>query len=385
MAIFTKKTIISVAGFASIFLAIGVNSILSADQEKMPPPQVKPQRPIVSVTAVSPVSKQAQITAYGEVTSRNQLSITSQVDGQVVYISPKLLTGNTFKKGEVLLKVEPIAYQQNLSNALATLADAKLALAQEELNSEQAKQEWLQSELANEQASALVLHQPQLAVAKANVAMATSAIAKAKYDLAQTTLLAPFDALVVSKNVQAGTNIQVGTALAQLYDISLFEVSLPLSYQQWQLLPGNSPQSLAEISVQLIDETNGNKWLAKVDRFEQHINGQSRQRSLISTIKRPIELAQPLFPGTFIKASITGKAVEQLWKLPASALIDNNTVWQVNDNDLLVHLPINVVFSQNNTVYVQPIDKLAQANIVNRPLSSYLVNMKVSAKIEELL
>ena len=87
MAIFTKKIIISVAGFACIFLAIGVNGILSADQKKMPPPQVKPQRPIVSVTAVSPISKQAQVTAYGEVTSRNQLSITSQVDGQVVYLA----------------------------------------------------------------------------------------------------------------------------------------------------------------------------------------------------------------------------------------------------------------------------------------------------------
>lgn len=381
----TSKKIISIAAFACIFLAIGINNILSADQQKTPPPQATPQHPIVSVTAASPLSKQAEIAAYGEVTSRNELSITSQVDGQIIYISPKFLTGNTFKKGELLLEIEPIAYQQSLSNALATLADAQLALAEEQLNGEQAQQEWLQSGLASEQASELVLRKPQLAVAKANVTMATSAVAKAKYDLAQTKLVAPFDALVVSKDVQVGTNIQVGTALAQLYDISLFEISLPLSYQQWQLLPTNSAENLKNMRVQLTDETNGATWLAKVDRYEQHINSQNRQRALIAKVERPIELSQPLFPGTFVKAAISGNAIEQLWQLPASALIDNHTVWQVNDDDLLVQLPVNLMFSMNNAVYVQPVNQLSQAKIVNRPLASYLKNMKVEPKIEEAL
>lgn len=381
----TKTTLISIAGFVCIFLAIGANNILSATQQETQPPQAEPQYPIVSVTDVSPRSKQAEITAYGEVTSRNQLSITSQVSGQIIYISPNFLTGKTFNKGEVLLEIEPIAYQQSLANALATLADAKLALAEEQLNNEQAKQEWLQSGLATEQASELVLRHPQLAVAKANVTLATNSVAKAKYDLAQTKLVAPFDALVVSKDVQVGTNIQVGTALAQLYDISLFEISLPLSYQQWQLLPKNSPESLKDMHVQLTDETNGTTWLAKVDRYEQHINSQNRQRALVVTVERPIELTQPLFPGTFVKATITGNAIEQLWQLPASALIDNNTVWQVNDEGLLMQLPVNLVFSMNDAVYVQPLNHLSQAKIVNRPLASYLKNMKVDAKIEEVL
>ena len=384
MAVFTKKTIITIAGFASIFVAISVNSILLADQKKMPPPAAKTTHPIVSVTQVSPVSKQAKITAYGEVTSRNQLAITSQVSGHIVYMSPKLLTGNTFKKGDVLLEIEAIAYQQSLANALVTLADAKLALAQEELNSEQAKQEWSQSTLATEQASALVLRKPQLAVAKANVAMANATVAKAEYDLAQTKLLAPFDALVVSKDIQVGSNIQVGTALAQLYDISLFEVSLPLSNQQWQLLPSDSAL-LRDIKVELSEESTGNTWSAKVNRFEQHIGSNNRQRALIASVERPIESPKPLFPGTFIKASINGKAVEALWKLPASALINNNTVWQVSDDNLLVHLPVRVMFSHDNIVYVQPIEQLTQAKIVNRPLASYLLNMKVETKTEETI
>lgn len=387
MSIINKKSLATIAGITSIGLAIVINGALSANQQQTPPPQVVAQSPIVSVSEVMPISHQASITTYGEVKSRNQLAITSQVSGQIVYLSEKFHTGNTFKQGELLAEIEPIVYQQALANAQANLADAQLALAQEELNSNQAAEEWQQSGLANEQASDLVLRKPQLVAANAKYTMAKKEVEKAQYDLTQTKLIAPFDALIVSKQVQVGSNVQAGTTLADLYDVSLFEVSLPLSAQQWQLLPknNNTAEQFANIEVQLADETNHIQWLAEVDRYEQHLDAKSRQRSLVAVVEQPIALANPLFPGSFVKATIKGQKIPQLWKLPASALIDNNTVWQVNDEDLLVYLPIKVMFSENNAVYVQPITPLQQAKIVNRPLSSYLVNMKVDAKIEELL
>lgn len=387
MSIINKKSLATIAGISSIVLAITINGALSANQQQTLPPQVAPQYPVVSVSEVMPISHQASVTAYGEVKSRNQLALTSQVSGQITYLSAKFLTGNTFTKGELLAEIEPIVYQQSLANAQANLADAQLALAQEELNSNQAAEEWQQSGLANEQASDLVLRKPQLVAAKAKYTMAKKEVEKAQYDLAQTKLIAPFDALIVSKQVQVGSNVQTGTTLADLYDVSLFEVSLPLSAQQWQLLPkvNNTVEQLANIEVLLADETTHEQWLASVDRFERHLDTKSRQRSLVAVVEQPIALASPLFPGSFVKATIKGQEITQLWKLPASALINNETVWQVNDEDLLVYLPIKVMFSENNAVYVQPIEPLQKAKIVNRPLSSYLVNMKVSAKVEELL
>lgn len=387
MSIINKKSLATLAGLSSIILAVVINNTLSANQLQTSPPKAIPQYPVVSVTQVTPVSHQASVTAFGEVKSRNQLALTSQVSGQITYLSEKFLTGNTFKKGELLAEIEPIIYQQALANAQANLADAQLALAQEELNSNQAAQEWQQSGLANEQASELVLRKPHLAAAKAKFIMAKKAVEKAHYDLAQTQLIAPFDALVVSKQVQAGSNVQTGTRLAELYDVSLFEVSLPLSSQQWQLLPKakNIAGQLSGIEVHLTDESSQEQWLAKIDRFEQHLDNKSRQRALVAVVEQPIALTAPLFPGSFVKATIKGEEIAQLWKLPASALIDNHTVWQVNNEDLLVHLPIKVMFSEKNAVYVKPTSDIEEAKIVNRPLSSYLVNMKVVVKTEELL
>ena len=383
MQVFTRKSLVTLGGLASIFIAISVNSVLSANQQQTPPPKVAPQYPVVSVTEVAPMSHQASVTAYGEVQSRNRLSLTSQVSGQITYLSPKFLTGKTFEKGELLAKIEPIVYEQALANAKSDLADAQLALAQEELNSTQAAQEWLQSGLAGESPSDLVLRKPQLAAARAKYAMASKAVAKAEYDLAQTQITAPFDALVISRAVQVGSNVQSGTSLGDLHDIALFEVALPLSLQQWQLLPGS--EQLANIEIQLKDEGSEEQWTAQFDRFEQHIDSQSRQRSLVAQVDNPIKRLTPLFPGTFVKATLTGSAVEALWQLPASALIDSNTVWQVNENGVLDFLTVKVIFAQGKNIYVQPVENIDRARIVSRPLSSYLQNMKVDAQVEETL
>lgn len=377
-----SKLVITAIAAASIFAAVGINSVLSASQKRTPPPQAPAVAPMVSVTQVKAVTGSASVTAYGEVTSRNQLDLTSQVSGQLVYLSPKFLSGKQFAKGEVLARIEPVIYQQALAAAKANLADVKLALAQEQLNSEQAKQEWQQSGLATETASDLVLHIPQLEAAKMKHEMSLKALEKAKYDLAQTEIVAPFDALVVARSVQLGSNIQTGTVIGQLYDTSLFEVSLPLSAQQWQLLPNSYAEGNANITVELVDQANQHRWQARVDRRESHINSATRQRSLVVAVDKPLAQQAPLFPGSFVKAELTGQSFSGLWQIPASAMIDTGRVWQVTEQGVLAYLPVQLKFSDGNYAYVLPKADVKQAQVVNRPLSSYLENMKVQVKVE---
>lgn len=382
MPFITKKVVITLGCVASIFLVISLNSLLMANHHKSPPAKVEPLYPTVAVTKAKPIAHSAKVTAYGEVQSRHQLALTSQVYGQITYLSDKFLTGKTFKSGELIARIEPIVYQQALADAKSTLADAKLSLAQEEVNSAQAKAEWQRSGKYGQH------NELALQAAQAKYQMALQAVSKAEYDLAQTNIVAPFDALVVTRSAQLGSYIQVGGEVATLYDISLFEVALPLTSQEWQLIAPQSVQSPAQFAdlqstkITLVDETKGNRWQANLDRFEQHINQESRQRALIASVSNPINRQTPLYPGTFVKAQIEGQPIEQLWQIPASALIDNNTVWQVNEQGLLKRLPIELLFSDGNLVYIKPVVAQAEALIVNRPLASYLADMKVSPVAE---
>lgn len=227
MNINKSKLIITLAMAGSIFVAIAVNGVLSAAQQRTPPPKAPVEPPVVSVVNTQAMSEAASIVAYGEVVSRNTLTLTSQVSGQITYLSPKFLSGNQFAKGELIAQIEPVVYQQALASAKANLADAKLALAQEELSSEQAAIEWQQSGLSQESASDLVLRKPQLEAAQAKYEMSKQALRKAQYDLTKTKIVAPFDAVIQSRQVQLGANVQSGGTIAELIDIALFEVALP--------------------------------------------------------------------------------------------------------------------------------------------------------------
>jgi len=380
MNIINRKSVVSVVALASIFVAIAVNGALTEERQHAKPSQNAPQYPVVSVTQTTQVSHQATVVAFGEVKSQQQLDLTSQVSGQIVYLSPKFHSGYRLVKGEVIAKIESIAYQQALASAQMNFSDAQLALAQEKLNSSQAAAEWLQSGLGKEVASDLVLRKPQLAAAQASYKLWLKAVDKAEYDLSQTVLKAPFDALVVSRSVQLGSNVQTSQTLAQLFDTSVFEVSLPLSSSQWQLLPSSD---MKNVVVNLTGASIDDQWRATTGRVEQHLDDASRQRAMVAEIKQPLDLTNPLFPGTFVTATIVGEAIDGVWKLPASALINSNTVWQVNEQGVLSHLAVSVLFSQDSDIYVKPVNGVVSTQIVNRPLASYLVAMKVDPILEE--
>ena len=67
-------------------------------------------------------------------------------------------------------------------------------------------------------------------------------------------------------------------------------MSLPLSTQQWQLLPKtqNLAKYLANIKIQLTDEISTKQWKGTFNRFEQHLDSKSRQRAIIAKVLYPI-------------------------------------------------------------------------------------------------
>ena len=334
----------------------------------------------VSVVKVETSQYSPVIQGFGEVKARYQLSLTSEVTGRVTTISNQLETGRLVKKGELLATIDQTKYRQAVSEARANLASAQLDVLEEERKGEQAQQEWQRSGLSGKPDSPLVLRQPQLEQVKAALENAEQELIEAEYNLKNTQVYAPFDSLVVSRDIQLGSYLQEGSQIARLYSTDVAEVYIPLSENQWSYLPTLGNQQLStntqEWSVTLTDSHNQNTWIGSVTRVEQHVDSASRQRSLIVSIKKPLDKTSPLYPGTFVTASIKGISINNLWKLPQSAISQQGYVWFVDaDNKLAKELVIKQ-FEQGDNVFVTPLsDKSAQ--IVKRPLSSYSVGSYV--------
>ncbi|WP_158678197.1 efflux RND transporter periplasmic adaptor subunit [Pseudoalteromonas sp. T1lg23B] len=384
------SVMMSVTAFGCVFIYNKAHSVTDkpeAMQQIIQQTVVKQANlPQVGVISVNADTYRASVTGLGEVTPRYKLNLTSDVSGKVVSLSDKFSSGQILKKGDILATIEDSTYQAQLAQAQAQVAQAELELAQEKRQGEVAYQEWLLGKDGGQKATPLVLRKPQLAAAKANLAYAQQALNKAQVALDNTIIKAPFDALVVARDIQLGSYLSANTSIGVLYDIERVEISIPLSERQWQELNvkinGELEKDLWPVGVELANN-NLAQWRGYVSRIESHIDTNTRQRSVIVVVEQPLAHNEPLFAGSFVKVTLQG-VQDELFKLPASAISQSGDVWFVDEQGQLHKQSANKVFSKDSSVYVKPL-ATQPLKIVKRPLSHFVEGMMVKAVDEALL
>lgn len=247
----------------------------------------------------------------------------------------------------MLLKIDDARYREVVASAESALASARVTLLQQQLNQTQAKTEWRRSGLSGSPDSELALYEPQVKAAQAAVEHARRTLVKARSDLEKTVIRAPFNALVISRSTELGGYTQSGTELAVLYGTDQVEITLPIATKDWRNLPQN-PEDNNVWQVTLSDTESEHQWQGYVHRMAQHIESNTRQRALIVRLDNPLDQSPPLFPGTFITASIPGKTIENVWQLPASTVTQNNEVWFVDNNNTLTKVPAKIRLRMND-------------------------------------
>jgi RND family efflux transporter MFP subunit len=325
------------------------------------------------------------ITGFGEVKPVHEIGLTSEISGRVTQLSNAFRTGQIVLKGEVLAQIDPTNYEQALAQAQSSLEEAKLGLLEEERQSKQVLSEWKRSGVKGKPASELVLRKPQLAFAQAKLKSAEANVKKEKRDLDNTLIRAPFNSLIVTRDIQPGSVIQTGTKIATLYSTDKVEIRVPLSDTQWiQLMSGHN--DIKNQSVTIASSTGEGKWKGVIDRVEKHLSNDTRQRAVILSVSKPFEQEIGLFPGSFVQAHIEGAVVNNLWELPASSISQKGDIWFVGSNGQLNSAKVKRFFDIEDSTYVYPKDGqgFATNQIITRPLSHFRKGMLVRIKDEGL-
>lgn len=380
MKISPVPVVVTLVAIVCIGLAISYNGQKMAQQANGPKPEpAKSVAPNVSVINAVPSTYQAYVSGHGEAKAHWALSLKAQVKGEITNMSEQFATGNVVKKGQVLAQIDNTEYLQAVASAKATLADAKLALQEEQDLGNQAKREWQRSGVTQAPSSPLVFRTLQLEAAQATADNAQYALQTAQRDEKNTHISAPFDAVILSRDVDLGTYVSIGDTLATLNSTDKVEISVPLSLSQWQNLASDKSGE-----VILSDVTTQNQWHGYIARFEQHLDDSSRQRSVVVALDKPFEQATPLLPGTFLAVQIAGKALNNVIKLPASAVSQEGLIWYVNEQNTLMSIQAQKLFERGDYVYISPIEGHTNLRVVARPLVSYLNDMLVNPIVEEM-
>lgn len=373
-----KPVLLTALAFATIPAALIYTDYAISNQSLPEQIPEKDNIPKVTTLSLSSGKYSSMIQAFGEVQAVEEVSLSSQISGRVIWRNSNLSHGAQIEKGDVLVRLDETDYKAALANARQTLAESSLALQQEKRQHSQAIKDWARSGI-QQKASALALREPQLNAASARYKAAIAMVNQAKRDLNQTQISAPFNAVVIDRNITLGSYIESGSVLATLKGSDQAEVSLALSDQQWRQLPN----SINHLKVDIYNPNDPSyQWLGQVNRLSSVIDHKTRLRNLIVTIDHPLNQSKPLLIGSFISASIQGAEIDNLLALPASALTADGYIWWVEENRLK-RKSVKPVFDHQGQIFITDRDLPKQIQLVRKPLQSYLPEMRVKAQIAE--
>ncbi len=317
--------------------------VTEPEPRKMP---IRENLPEVTIQRLQPVDYQVLLKSQGTVNARTESTLVSEVRGKVTSIFPAFRAGGFFEEGEVLLEIDPRDYQLAVTIAEAALARARLALAEEEARAYQAKIDWERMN-PNETATDLVLRQPQLNEAKANVAAAIAQLENARLDLERTRIAAPYAGRVLSKNADVGQFVSPGNNLASIYAVDYAEIRLPLNERQLsffqipEIYRDSNPQAENQPPV-ILTYSQGNQsyqWPARIVRSEGAFDTRSRQLFVIAQVDNPyIKQADnrpPLKVGSFVQAEIQGDLLKDVFVIPRELYRKNEYIVMIRPDDTL--------------------------------------------------
>ncbi len=315
---------------------------------------------LVETLAVTRGSRAVKVVGTGTVQPFREITLTPQVGGRLLEVSPNFVAGGFFRTGEVLLRIEDTDYRLAVDKARATLAKAEYELANEQGLADVARREWERMGFSGEQPSPLVLREPQLKNAGASLLSARAALGQAELDLARTLIKAPFDGLVRSESVDPGQVVRVGTAVATLIGSEQAEVlvPLPLAELDWLAVPrpgSAGPGAAAEIRLSTGDDQH--RWEGRLDRVLGEVDPQGRMARAVIKVADPYGLQAggserpALAMGTFVEVTLHGRQLDDVVVLPAAALRDEQTVWVAREQKLQVR-PVEVLRRTRDEVVI---------------------------------
>ncbi len=308
------------------------------------------------------------IEAEGTVMAAEAVELRPQVSGEIIDLSPQLVPGGFFSKGEKILEIDPRDYKFALQRSNAELERARYELELEEGNQVIAKQEWemLGDEMQTSEAGRnLALRKPQLKFRKAALEGATSSVETAKLNLERTVIKAPFNAVVQQENVDPGQVINPQATIARIVGTDRFWVRalIPVDKLPFVDLPETTGEKGADAEIIYKTETFTVTKKGYVSQLLPDLQPNGRMARVIITVEDPFDLKKPgqertpLLIESFLRVNIAANTLENMYQVPRIALregdrifiMDNENRLEVREVKIAWHLPDSIVIKKGLT------------------------------------
>lgn len=351
-----------------LILSTGVAGLVALILLKSDPPREErvDNSPIVETVRVKAEAGSVWVRSTGLVQAARSVTLSAEVPGQVVLVSSQFVTGGDFKKGDVLLQIEPSTYQNAVAVATADVTQRQLEVLLAEEEAAIARDEWdrLKERYGDEGVpptstlGSLVLREPQLKLSKAALLGSKAQLEDAQYRLERTKIRAPFNGRILNRMADIGQYVGLGGVVASFYGTDVIEIPVALTSSQAALLTDlytlDVDVAPRVVQVRSSFASDGDVWEGHVHRVEGALDEITRTLRVIVRVEAPYDTergGQPLLIGSFANVEIEGRRLERFFSLPRDALREGNQLWMYKNGKLSVR-NVSVVQIFENTVLV---------------------------------
>jgi multidrug efflux system membrane fusion protein len=160
----------------------------------------------VQVAAVQQKTVPVFLTALGTVTAYNTVTLQARVSGQLLAVN--FQEGQTVKKGQLLLEIDPRPYQAALDQAIGTLAKDEANLKNMQAEAERYTALYQAGVVSKETQQLQISNQGQ---AVGSIDADKAAIEAARVNLGYTKIYSPIDGVVGLRQVDPGNIVNAGS------------------------------------------------------------------------------------------------------------------------------------------------------------------------------
>ncbi|MEE4358576.1 MAG: efflux RND transporter periplasmic adaptor subunit [Desulfococcaceae bacterium] len=329
-------------------------------------PQKSAPPSLVSLVQVFPLSQSSEtivIEAMGTVLPAQQMLLKSRISGEVIEIHPEFTEGGLLKSGETVLRIDPLDYELKLARMQSQVSNAQYAMKMELGHQDVARREWqlLGKRKVSAQDKEMALRKPHLEKVKADLKAAQAELKQAELDLERTEIKVPFNAVVRSRQVEIGSQLAAQGQIAELVgtDEYWIQVSVPIERLHRITIPRRSSEKGS--AARVIYSSGNYERTGSVVKLLSDLENSGRMARLLISVQDPLNLEKnaensgtappPMLIGEYVRVAIQGREIPDVYRIPRTALRDNNTVWIEEEGKLRIR-PVEIVWRDSDTVFL---------------------------------
>ena len=363
-----RKIIIVAVGVAILVISFLISNYLK-DSKKIPEQKIIKIEKTVFVKEVKNGEVAINISANGNLVAKNKVDIFSEVQGVLQATGKDFRVGVSYKKGQTLLSINNQEFYASIQSQRSSLQNLIASIMPDmRLDYPDSFGSW-STYLKNFDINKTVQSLPspksdkeKYFITGRNIYTTYYAIKNLEARLGKYNIRAPFNGVLTEALVTNGTLVRSGQKMGEFIDISVFELALSVNGGLVDILEVGKTVKLSNLEKTKV-------WPGKVSR----INGKIDQAS--QTVQVFIEVrGKDLREGMYLEANVPVKAEKEAIEVNRKLLVENKSLYIVNNN-VLDLIEINPVHFNESTVVVKGLRNGMQ--LVNKPVAGAYIGMPV--------